>query len=349
MSCIRPLKLYNCWYHPTYNAKNFYTHEEKETILVPCNHCIGCLIAKQQALEFLCNRQLITEYQKGSSASFITLTYSDANLPKNKYGFQTLSKKDAQDFHKRLRILLERHGVLKKYKYVLCGEYGDGSHATDTKETTHRPHIHMALFGYSKAEISPFIMKAWQRKGIIDIGPLTQGGLRYIISYMEKQHCSPEVKPYYEILDVEPPFLTHSIGIGKEWIINNLDRIVENKGTFNLNGKIELFPRYILDFVTNHYGIDTRYWIKDFFYSQSINRKTPFKSIAIKEYLDLSSEKQYIKLQHKILALQSKNKPVSSKDLEKAYIRPVSSRIYVKRKNEEIKNQINQLVKEALA
>lgn len=347
MSCIRPIELYNKWYHPTYNSKNYYTHEDKEYIVVPCGHCVGCLIAKQQALEFLCNRQLLTEYQKGNSACFITLTYSDENLPKNKYGFQTLSKKDAQDFHKRLRILLSRYGKLKKYKYVLCGEYGDGSHATDTKETTHRPHIHLALFGYSKSEISPFIMKAWQRKGLIDIGPLTQGGLRYILSYLEKQHTTPDIKKYYDLCEVESPFLTHSIGIGRDWILQNMDRIIESKGTFNLNGKIELFPRYILDFIMNHYAIDTRSWIRDFFYSQS-TLKSQLKSSAIKNYLDISRENQYIKLQHKILALHSKNKPVSVQDLEKAYIRPVSSRLYVKRTNEQINKQINSLVKEAL-
>lgn len=342
MSCIRPLELKNNWYHALYNNKNFYTGESKETIIVPCNHCIGCLIAKQQALEFLCCRELIKVYQRNESASFITLTYSDDNLPRSSHGYQTLSKKDAQNFHKLLRINLQRAGITKKYKYILCGEYGDGSHATDTAETTHRPHIHLAIFGLSEHELKPYIMKSWNRKGIIDIGPLTQGGLRYIISYMNKQQTTPVIKELYKLFDVEPPFLTHSVGIGKEWLLENMDNIIRQHGTFNLNGKIELFPRYILDFITNHYGIDTRLWIREFYI------KNKPKNWTIKQYLDINAEKQMIKIQQKIFALKSKNKPVSEEDMSKAYLRPIHNKLYVTRKENDIKKQLNSLVKEAL-
>lgn len=341
MSCIRPLELINKWYYPLYNNKNYYTGESKKTILVPCNSCIGCLIAKQQALEFLSTRELLSVYKRHESASFVTLTYSDENLPKS-HGMQTLSKRDAQLFHKRLRILLKRAGITQKYKYILCGEYGDGSHATDTAETTHRPHIHFATFGLSPEQLKPFIMKAWQRKGIIDIGPLTQGGIRYIISYMEKQQTTPEIKELYKVFEVEPPFLTHSIGIGKEWIIENMENIVRQKGTFNLNGKIELFPRYILDFVCNHYSIDTRSWIKDFFLSQKTKNQT------LKQYLEINEENNFVKLQYKICALQSRNKPITKEDLDKKYLRPIHNRLYVERKTRETKQYINTLVKEAL-
>jgi len=67
-------------------------------------------------------------------SSFLTLTYSDAHIPKLPNGITTLNLEDVQLFLKRLRKHFEPHPL----RYFQCGEYG---------ETTRRPHHHMILFG----------------------------------------------------------------------------------------------------------------------------------------------------------------------------------------------------------
>lgn len=62
--------------------------------------------------------------------TFVTLTYSDAALPRD----QSVCPRTVSNFIKRLR---KNTGL--KIRYFACGEYGD---------LTFRPHYHIALFGY---------------------------------------------------------------------------------------------------------------------------------------------------------------------------------------------------------
>ena len=44
-----------------------------------CGRCLSCCVAKQSALNFLCEKELQKVYSRGLGASFCTLTYNDDN------------------------------------------------------------------------------------------------------------------------------------------------------------------------------------------------------------------------------------------------------------------------------
>ena len=325
MPCINQIKI--C--HPDRYFYNWLpqTISPIGEITLPCGRCLGCRIIKLSQDYFLANRELQTLYHRGESASFITLTYNDENLPHNSQGYQTLRKEDVTKFYKRLRQALYRAGIKNKIKYVYCGEYGDGSHAQseqpfENQQTTHRPHYHLCLFGLTESQIKPFVNKCWQ-KGIVDFGPLTQGGLRYILEYVT-QFLDKTTQNFYTFCDVEFPFLIKSVGLGKQWIIENMERIVNDNFTFNLNGKINLYPKYVINFICNHLGIDKRERIRNFY----LQKKHAFKNLSLEQYLNLNEDEQFIKLHQKILAQRSKGLPIDNSIFEKSYLRPYHFRMY---------------------
>lgn len=116
------------------------------------------------------------------SAYFVTLTYDYNHVPITKKGVLTLDKKDLQKFFKRLRITRKRaktnytiEGLTgkKKIKYYAVGEYGD------LKE---RPHYHAVIFNAARPEIET----SWGL-GAIDIQPVTNRAIRYVLGYVEKK------------------------------------------------------------------------------------------------------------------------------------------------------------------
>lgn len=98
----------------------------KDKILtIPCGKCEQCQIAK--ANEWA--TRAILESKQWPKNAFITLTYDNKNISKNR----SLCKKDLQNFWKRLRKSGE------KIRYMACGEYG---------RKTLRPHYHAIVFNY---------------------------------------------------------------------------------------------------------------------------------------------------------------------------------------------------------
>lgn len=123
--------------------------------------------------------------QYGDNA-FITLTYSDENLPPD------LSVRPAvsSGFVKRLRFNSKR-----KFRYFAVGEYGDESG---------RPHYHLALFGFPACfygrtrhhipvccSACEEVKKAWtvdgNTFGRTESGLLTQHSMAYVAGYINKK------------------------------------------------------------------------------------------------------------------------------------------------------------------
>jgi len=104
-----------------FNRSNGFSDLE---VKLPCGQCIGCRIEKSRQWAIRCCH----EAQTHESNCFVTLTYSDENLP---YG-GALDKEHLQKFFKRLRR------SLGKFRYFASGEYGDASN---------RPHYHCLIFG----------------------------------------------------------------------------------------------------------------------------------------------------------------------------------------------------------
>lgn len=98
---------------------------------LPCGACPGCKLERSRTWGIRC----MHEKRMHTQSDFITLTYRNEDLPE----FGTLVPRDLQLFHKRLhnKLLYDRGlGI----RYFGCGEYGG---------TTHRPHYHSLIFGYS--------------------------------------------------------------------------------------------------------------------------------------------------------------------------------------------------------
>lgn len=310
MSCINPIGV---------NIKN--SQGYRQNIEVPCGHCLNCLIKKQSQITFLAQKELVGNYMAGKSASFVTLTYDDNHLPYNDNGFITLKRSDVQLFLKRMRRNMDYHNVRKDFKILYCGEYGDGSHSTSKSGvSTSRPHYHLVFIGLSPEKVKYYTRKLWLY-GLCDIGPLSAGGIRYLTKYMTKACPDKDVKAFRKLCNVQNPFFYHSVGLGKEWICKNLQKIVDDGFTFNLNGKINLFPKYVMQFVSNHTGVDYHPYVIDFIKKNELQKA----KLENRDYQSYNFEKSYLHYKYLVASLRSKNKPINDITLSKAYCRPAHS------------------------
>lgn len=195
-------------------------------VTVPCGRCLGCRLEHSRQWAVRC----VHESQMHRENSFITLTYSPENLPKD----HSIHKEELQKFFKRLR-----KNTGKRFKYFACGEYG---------EKNNRPHYHAILFGISFYEDrylhtktkngdilyrSPTLEKSWTL-GHSLIGEMTFESAAYVARYVmkkrkgDKDYVDPKTgktnQEHYmvtdsetgEIYQLEPEFCLSSRGSGKE-------------------------------------------------------------------------------------------------------------------------------------
>jgi len=182
---------------------------------------------------------------------FLTLTYTDANLPPD-----GLRHRDIQLFLKRLRA---KRG--NQIRYYVCGEYGDN---------TQRPHYHMMLYGHDYREdrryhkksakgfdmyTSPELDRQWQL-GQATIQEMTPETAAYTAGYiLTDQRKTPEgCNPPYGRMSTNP-------AIGKAWL-EKYHRDLYPHDYAELNGKRRPIPRYyktqLADMPYDHVGIENR-------------------------------------------------------------------------------------------
>lgn len=193
------------------------------------------------------------EAQLHDQNCFITLTYSNSNLPEG----HTLVKRDWQLFMKRLRKRLN-----KPVRYMHCGEYGD---------ETLRPHYHACLFGVDFSADrypheskngytlyrSPTLEAIWGL-GFVTIGELTFESAQYVARYvLKKRNTADYKKAAYqrvdpqtgEVWDVAPEYGTLSRGgrngrgLGYYWF-ERFHSDVYPRDEVIVNGKVTRPPRY---------------------------------------------------------------------------------------------------------
>lgn len=219
MTCLNP-KIAKPYWHKIINQKTGEIYETKglkfikqnqillndpdmlsgKYMLIPCQKCQGCRV--DYASEFSTRAYLESLQHKESC--FITLTYNNENIPKNR----SLNKKDFQDFFKRLR-----KNTGKKIRYMLCGEYGP---------KTLRCHGHMLCWGYrpkdlkfyKKNHVGDFLFtseelnKIWG-KGYTIIGNITYESAAYVARYVYKKSYGID-KDFYKKHGREPEFILTS-------------------------------------------------------------------------------------------------------------------------------------------
>lgn len=119
-----------------------------------------------------------------SENAFVTLTYSDDNMPDK----GSLVPRDLQLFLKRFRKAIAPH----KVRYFAVGEYGD---------ETWRPHYHLALFGFGPCHYGSSTYTRHRRNccqrcdlvrdtwglGLVSLGCLEPASAAYIARYTTKK------------------------------------------------------------------------------------------------------------------------------------------------------------------
>ncbi len=188
---------------------------------LPCGRCMGCRMdnSRQWAV------RLMHEAQLHENNCYITLTYSEENVPKD----YSIKKRHFTLFMKKIRKQLQP----KKIKYFNCGEYG-----TDF----YRPHFHSIIFNhdfedkqvwkkengnvlYTSAELS----QRWGH-GFCSLGAVTFKSAAYVASYTLKKITGEKAKNHYrldiidpetgEVLEVTrtPEYAGMSNGLAKKWL-----------------------------------------------------------------------------------------------------------------------------------
>jgi len=140
------------------------SREAKEAMTPrPCGQCLSCRINKSR----IWAQRIMLESMVSAPCSFVTLTYNDEHLPKDK----SLNPRHLTLFFKLLRKYLGS----KKVRYFGVGEYGSQGD---------RPHYHIILFGVG-ADCQPIVEKSWPH-GFIHVGFLTEQSARYVTGYVIK-------------------------------------------------------------------------------------------------------------------------------------------------------------------
>lgn len=213
MACENPQRAYQratggplTFYRPnTYEAATTWRAYD-----LPCGVCILC--RQQQATEW--GIRIAHEAQRWETSCFVTLTYSDENLPL--YG--SLNYKDLTKFWKRLRHI----GDLR---YYAVGEYGD---------ETQRPHYHACIFGHDFSHgrtilrddpnllwTNKELEKAWGL-GNVSVGALNFATAQYTASYVLKKLRTGQQyvridEETGELIPLEQPRSFMSKNLGRDW------------------------------------------------------------------------------------------------------------------------------------
>lgn len=211
-------------------------------IKLPCNTCIGCRLDRIEHWAVRCHHEAkMHEYN-----SFITLTYSDDQLPQD----YSVSKREMQLWLKRLRKDLNC-----KVRYFLGAEYAP---------ETLRPHYHALLFGYAFPDrkywgtspagdrlfTSEQLHKSWPYGRCI-IGDATPQSARYVAGYAMKKIRGDRAAAYYsrihprtlQPVQVEPEFQMQSSGLGRSWFAKFKDDAFPSDFIV-VDGRQTMVPRY---------------------------------------------------------------------------------------------------------
>lgn len=179
---------------------------------------------------------------------FITLTYNDQNIPKNK----SITKRELQLFLKRFR-----YHINKKIRYFAVGEYG-------TKLS--RPHYHALIFGYdfpdkeihhyehpkkkNKFSTAPgylvytseTLTYLWS-KGFHQISQITFESAGYCARYTQKKIGGQKAKKHYNGKEPEFAIMSLKPGIGADWLKKYFNDVYP-KDFVTHKGKYHKPPRY---------------------------------------------------------------------------------------------------------
>lgn len=194
--CLYPQLIKNRKYTKTKKNKGnipMITDERTRYVPIGCGKCIEC--TKKKARDW--QVRLSEEIRNDSSATFVTLTFSDESYTKLNNNKIHKELQDNEIATKAIRLFLERwrKSYKKSPKHWLITELGHNN--------TERIHIHGLIFGNQNA-----IEKHWQY-GYVYLGQyVNEKTINYIVKYITKIdldhkwfsgkiHCSPGIGKNY--------------------------------------------------------------------------------------------------------------------------------------------------------
>ncbi|AXL15266.1 replication initiator protein [Microviridae sp.] len=241
MPCFNPLR---GWRSKTVNPSGkrsivFNRNQGYDDLVIelPCGQCIGCRLERSRQWAIRC----LHEASLYDDNCFLTLTYSDVNLPID----GSLNKEHFQKFMKRLR---------KKYprlpgntiRYFHCGEYG---------EKLNRPHYHACLFNIDftdkvlwknkngfKLYTSESLSQLWPY-GYCIIGNVTFESAAYVARYIMKKITGDQANDHYQGRSPEYITMSRRPGIGKAWYDKFKDDLFPHDKCI-INGKETTIPKF---------------------------------------------------------------------------------------------------------
>lgn len=215
---------------------------------IPCNQCIGCRLDRARSWSI----RLMHERTQHELCCFLTLTYNDHYLPKDR----SLVKRDFQLFMKRLRKYHHYNNPdAPLIKYYMCGEYGGN---------TDRPHYHAIVFGLDFADKkrhseskkghtlyrSDKLNELWGL-GHCWIGNVTHQSAGYVARYCLKKVTGDAAIDHYkrvntqtgEIFQVLPEYMAASQGLGLSHFEEHHAQMYLRDSVI-VNGKEAPVPKY---------------------------------------------------------------------------------------------------------
>lgn len=219
---------------------------------LPCGQCVGCRLERSRQWAVRC----MHEASLYDENSFLTLTYSEDNLPVN----SSLDVSHYQDFMKRLRKSI----APRRVRYYHCGEYGEVCAKCGLSKmlcrdgyepSIGRPHYHALLFGYASPDRKYFsersgnriytsasMSKLWPYGHSVE-GDVTFESAAYVARYVMKKVTGGKADDWYGLRKPEYTTMSRRPGIGARWYdryksdVYPLDRVV-------VNGKETRPPRF---------------------------------------------------------------------------------------------------------
>nr|UXQ88040.1 MAG: replication initiation protein [Microvirus sp.] len=253
MSCTKPLPAFQSLC-PITGLKSVSLKKiagREPNLQLPCNKCPSCKLRKAKEWALRCWH----ESQMHEQNAYVTLTYSDENLPP----YENLDHRDFQLFIKRFRAKYPE----RKIKYFMCGEYGD---------KTHRPHYHVIMFGYYPPDpvyhrtenghryYKSKELDAFWKNGFTDTSSVSYYSAGYVARYaLKKQLPHEQLQDRYTYHDHEGTshirtfeYVRMSTGrakydaIGASWFREYAAQTVMNDFVLDPNGNQCPVPKYYL-------------------------------------------------------------------------------------------------------
>lgn len=257
---------------------------------VPCGKCVDCRRKMQNAWKFRLNSEFLDLSKKGWNMAFVTLTYSDKNLPvipkelfKEEEEYRRIpcfSKNDVRNWIDSIRQYCKYHYKFVKgnnIRYFVASEYGSN---------THRPHYHAILAWPSSLDYKTMhaLCSHFWDKGIMfprkpegDKGMLPfeiVGDKSKALSYVSKYACKDidfedtisqvNLKFKHPLMKKCRSFHIQSQSLGFEVIKNMSDEekreVFINGLSFQGDGEVYQVPMYIKNKIVfdNYYVIDEK-------------------------------------------------------------------------------------------